>query len=110
MPVSPTQEDFVLALLGDLSAELEQDKKRAVSSDDLEAALAIKHAATVVARLQSHPSSAKDVLIALEAYMHSDALLSSFDRSCVWLAIETQTHCLNESDSNNSTVLVACLE
>ena len=69
MPVSPTQEEVVLALLGDLSAELEQEKKRAVSSDDLEAALAIKHAATVVARLQSHPSSAKDVLIALDAHM-----------------------------------------
>ena len=69
MQDSPTQADIVLALLGDFSAELEQDKKRAVSNDDLDEALAIKHAATVVAHLQSHPSSAKDVLIALEAHM-----------------------------------------
>ena len=60
------------ALLGDLSADLEQDKKRAVSNDDLEVALAIKHTATVVAHLQSHPSSAKDLLIALEAHMEDD--------------------------------------
>ena len=58
-----------MALLGDLNAELEQDKKRAVSNDDLAVALAIKHAATVVAHLQSHPTSAKHVLIALEAHM-----------------------------------------
>ena len=69
MQKSITQEDSILALLGDLSAEFEQGKKRAVSNDDLEMALAIKHAATVVAHLQSHPSSAKDVLIALEAHM-----------------------------------------
>ena len=61
--MTPTQEKIVLALLADLSA------KHDVCSDDLEAALAIKHAATVVARLQSHPSFAKDVLIALEAQM-----------------------------------------
>ena len=69
MQKSITREDNILASLGDLSAELEQDKKHAVSNDDLEMALAIKHAATVVAHLQSHPSSAKDVLIALEAHM-----------------------------------------
>ena len=69
MPESPSQEDIVFALLGDLSIELDQHKKRAVSSDDLEAALAIKHAATIVARLQGHPSSANDLLIALEAHM-----------------------------------------
>ena len=58
-----------MALLGDLSPELEQKKKRVVSSDDFEAALAIKHAATVVARLHSHPSSATDVLTALKAHV-----------------------------------------
>ena len=66
---SPAQEDIVLVLLRDLSAELEQDKKRIVCSDDLETVPAIKRAATVVARLQRHPSSAKDVLFALEAHM-----------------------------------------
>ena len=66
---SPTQEDIVLVLLRDLSAELEQDKKRIVCSDDLETVLAIERAATVIARLPSHPSYAKDVLIALEAHM-----------------------------------------
>ena len=66
---SPTQEDIVLAVLRDLSAELEQDKKRVVCSDDLETVPAIKRAATVVARLQIHPSPAKDVLIPLGAHM-----------------------------------------
>ena len=69
MQKSITQEDSILALLGDLSAEFEQGKKRAVSNDDLEMALAIKHAATVVAHFQSHPTFAKHVLIALEAHM-----------------------------------------
>jgi hypothetical protein len=69
MQKSITHEDSILALLGDLSAEFEQGKKRAVSNDDLEMARAIKHAATVVAHLQSHPSSANSVLLALEAHI-----------------------------------------
>ena len=66
---SPAQDDVVLELLVDLGAELEENKKRALSSDDLETALAVKHAATVVARLRSHPPSATDVLIALKAHV-----------------------------------------
>ena len=69
MQENSTQYDIILALLGDLSAELKQDKTRAVSNDHFVVALAIKHAAAVVAHLQSYPSSAKDVLLALEAHM-----------------------------------------
>jgi hypothetical protein len=64
-----TQDDIILALLGDLSAALERDKTRAVSNDDLVVALAIQRTATVVARFQSDPPSAKDVLLDLEAHM-----------------------------------------
>ena len=69
MQKSITQEDNILALLGDLGADLENGKKRAVANDDFEIALAIKHAATVVAHLQSHPASATHALIALEAHI-----------------------------------------
>ena len=41
----------ILALLTDLIAELKENKKRVISSDDLEAALVIKKAAAVVAHL-----------------------------------------------------------
>ena len=69
MQETPPQEDIVLALLGDLSAELQQAKKRSVSNDDLEIALAIKQAATAVARLQTNPPSATDVLFCLKEHM-----------------------------------------
>ena len=62
------QEEKVLALLRDLIAELKEDKKRALCSDDLDEALVIKEAATVAAHLQSDSSSATDVLLGLSEY------------------------------------------
>ena len=68
MSESSTQQDMVPAFLAELSAELEQAKKRAICGDDLEAALAIKHAVTTIAHLQQNPPSAADVLTALKAH------------------------------------------
>ena len=86
-----TGENIVSALLGDLRVELEEGKKRALSIEDLETALTMKQAAAVVARLQSSPSPAPDVLLCLQEYkgviseewhvrMHS--LVPSFSPEC----------------------------
>ena len=68
MSESSTQQDIVPALLAELSAELEQAKKRAMCGDNLDAALAIKHAVATIAHLQQNPPSATDVLTALKAH------------------------------------------
>ena len=68
MSKSFLRQDIVPALLAELSAELEQAKKRAICDDNLEAALAIKHAVATIAHLQQKLPSAEVVLTALKAH------------------------------------------
>ena len=65
---SSTQDDIVPALLAELSADLEEAKKRAICEDELDVALTIKHAATTISHLRQHPPSAADVFTALSKH------------------------------------------
>ena len=62
------QEDVVPALLAELRADLEEAKAREINSDNLQVALSIKHAVTMIAELFQNAPSAADVLFALQAH------------------------------------------